>query len=109
MNVGAVFNQLFTTLLYLRAQMKKEVLVLVFSNLKHDARVTRQVTFLAKHYHVTVVCFDANPISDVDVVRISQTKLKLIRKAALSAALLLRQFKLAYRLFHGYDADLQKR
>lgn len=88
--------------------MKKEVLVLVFSNLKHDARVTRQVSFLAKHHHVTLVCFDAEPMSNVDLVRIQQTKLNLTRKAVLSAALLLRRYRLAYRLFHGYEADLRK-
>lgn len=89
--------------------MKKQVLVLVFSNLKHDARVTRQVSFLAKNHHVTLVCFDADPMTNVDLVRIQQTKLTLTRKAIMSAALLLRQYSLAYRLFHEYEADLRER
>lgn len=89
--------------------MKKEVLVLVFSNLKHDARVTRQVSFLAKHFHVTLVCFDADAMANVELVRIDQTKLTLMRKAVMSAALLLRQYNLAYRLFHSYEIDLKVR
>jgi len=81
----------------------KDILVLVFSNLKHDARVTRQVNFLRKSYRVTVVCFDADDAPGVTFIRIKQTKLTLMRKAIMAASLLTRQFNLAYRLFHAYD------
>ena len=37
----------------------KSILILAFSNLKSDARVTRQVNFIKDHYDVTVFCFDA--------------------------------------------------
>ncbi|HEU5147277.1 MAG TPA: hypothetical protein VFT90_11210 [Chryseosolibacter sp.] len=80
----------------------KQVLILVFSNLKHDARVARQVGWLAKKYAVTVVCFDAPDWAGVTVVRIKQTQLVLLRKAALGIALLLKTYKTAYRLFHDY-------
>jgi hypothetical protein len=82
----------------------KNVLVLVFSNLKHDARVTRQVHWLKKSHRVTIVCFDGEELPGVSIVRIRQTKLSLLRKAWLGAALVLRQHSLAFGIFHGYDA-----
>ncbi len=85
----------------------KNVLVLVFSNLKHDARVGRQVNWLKKHHRVTVVCFDSDEIAGVNIVRIHRTKLSLQRKSALAFALLLRQYNLAYRIFHDYEQVAQ--
>ena len=81
----------------------KDVLVLVFSNLKHDARVMRQINWLKKNHSVTVVCFDAEDDPALTIIRIAQTKLTPVRKAMLGAALLARQYGLAYRLFHDYS------
>lgn len=80
----------------------KAVLILVFSNLKHDARVARQVGWLAKKHAVTVVCFDAPDWPGVTLMRIKQTSLSPLRKAALGIALLLKAYKTAYSLFHDY-------
>ncbi|MEX1239291.1 MAG: hypothetical protein WEB30_06225 [Cyclobacteriaceae bacterium] len=82
----------------------KNVLVLVFSNLKHDARVTRQVHWLKKYHRVTVVCFDSEEIPGASIIRIRQTRLSLPRKALLGIALLLRQHATAFRIFHSYEA-----
>jgi hypothetical protein len=80
----------------------KNVLVLVFSNLKHDARVNRQVNWLKRSSRVTVVCFDSEPIHDVAIVKITQTKLSPLRKSFLALTLLLRRYSLAYKIFHNY-------
>jgi hypothetical protein len=80
----------------------KSVLVLAFSNLKHDTRISRQLHWLQKHYRVTVVCFDGNP-ENTEVIKIDQTALTLVRKGLLAAALTLRIFSLAYRLLHDYS------
>ena len=80
----------------------KSVLVLVFSNLKHDARVKRQVNWLKKKYVVTVVCFDADETPGVQLIRIRQTKLTLVRKGLLAMALALKAYTVAYHLFHNY-------
>jgi glycosyltransferase involved in cell wall biosynthesis len=80
----------------------KKILVLVFSNLKHDARVTRQVNFLRKENHVTIVCFDAEEATNTSIVRIKQTELTPVRKVLLGLSLLAKQFTLAYKLFHDY-------
>ncbi|MBL7856195.1 MAG: hypothetical protein JNM57_00785 [Cyclobacteriaceae bacterium] len=81
----------------------KNVLILVFSNLKHDARVMRQIQWLKKDYHLTVVCFDADEAEGITFIKIQQTKLTLLRKAFMSICLLLRQFNWAYKLFHDYS------
>ncbi len=80
----------------------KKILILVFSNLRHDARVKRQVNWLKEKYAVTVVCFDSDDIARVRIIRIRQTKLGIARKALLATALTLRAYRLAYRIFHDY-------
>lgn len=84
----------------------KKVLVIVFSNLRHDARVNRQVQWLKKNHRVTVVCFDMEDTNGVRVVRLRQTTLSSARKALLAAALLLKRYALAYRIFHDYADQL---
>ena len=80
----------------------KNILVLVFSNLRHDARVMRQIHWLRRRHRITAVCFDAPETEGVTFLRVAQTKLTLPRKALLAAALALRAYGPAYRLFHGY-------
>jgi hypothetical protein len=84
----------------------KRVLVLVFSNLKHDARVARQVGWLTKRHHVTLVCFDADDQMAPEIIRVKQTRLTPARKAALGAALIARQFNTAFSLLHDYEETI---
>lgn len=84
------------------AEIKKNVLVLVFSNLKHDARVSRQVRWLAKKYSVTVVCFDAEETGDATFLRVRQTPLTLLRKSVLATALMCKAYSTAYRILYDY-------
>jgi glycosyltransferase involved in cell wall biosynthesis len=81
----------------------KKILILVFSNLKHDARVTRQIQYFKKHFLVTVVCFDMDPIDGVSILKIKQTNLTKPRKLALALLLLFRQYSTAYVLLHNYS------
>jgi hypothetical protein len=83
----------------------KNVLVLVFSNLRHDARVSRQVDWLKKRFQVTVVCFGAEG-DNMEVIRIQQTELTPVRKGLLGVALLLRQYAIAFSLFHDYSETI---
>jgi hypothetical protein len=85
----------------------KNALVLVFSNLKHDARVSRQVDWLQKRFRVTVVCFGGDG-GNVEIIRIEQTRLTPIRKALLGTALLFRSHSVAYSLFHNYGSTTAK-
>lgn len=86
----------------------KKVLVLVFSDLRHDARVTRQINWLRKKYTVTAVCFESDPIEGVEIVRIRQAKLNAARKALLAAVLTCRFFSIAYKLLHPYHSIVKE-
>lgn len=86
----------------------KKVLVLVFSDLKHDARVMRQINWLRKEYAVTAVCFDADEIPGVRIIRIQQAKLTKTRKAVLAGFLTLRLFTISYTLLHPYRQLLER-
>jgi hypothetical protein len=88
---------------------KKEVLVLVFSNLIHDARVRRQVDFLKEEYQVTIACYEAPLNHGYDVLKLPSFRLTLSRKAVLSVALLLGMFRIAYKLLYPYEKFLKEK
>jgi glycosyltransferase involved in cell wall biosynthesis len=83
--------------------LKRKALVLVFSNLKHDARVNRQVKFLTKNFDVTVVAFDADPEGHYNLIRIKQTPLTIQTKIWMGIWLLTSQYAKAYNIFHAYQ------
>ena len=80
----------------------KSILILCFSKLQHDARVSRQIDFLKKTYRITAVAFDGLPDPGVELIKIDRPKLSLFRKAFLSFFLILRIHPTAYRLLHGH-------
>jgi glycosyltransferase involved in cell wall biosynthesis len=80
----------------------KTVLVLVLSNLQHDARVRRQVLALKDRYKVTVVCFGGDHSDDYELFVIKPTNLTILRKAIASIFLLSRSYEIAHRLLHNY-------
>lgn len=81
--------------------MKKNILILVFSNLKKDARVARQVDFLKSQYAVTVACYDADP-NGFMFVPLKQVKLSLFRKLITSMLLITHSFRQALQLLYPY-------
>jgi len=80
----------------------KKVLVLVLSNLKHDARVRRQILALKGHYKTTVVSFGGDPSPDYELIVVKPTNLTLLRKALASVFLLLKLYPTAHRILHNY-------
>ena len=82
--------------------LMKKVLVLVLSNLKHDARVRRQILALKDHYKTTVVSFGGDPSPDYELIVIKPTNLTLLRKAIASVFLLLKLYPTAHRILHNY-------
>src|SRR5258706_10027717 len=80
----------------------KHILILCFSQLQHDARVSRQIDFLKKKYRITAVAFDGLPDPDVNLIKIERPKLTLFRKAILAVFLIMRMYPTAYRLLHGH-------
>lgn len=81
--------------------MAKKVLILVFSNLKKDARVARQIDFLKSEYKVTVACFDADP-DGFAFIPLQQIKLSFYRKLTVGLFLIVQQFKKALHLLYPY-------
>ena len=91
----------------------KSVLILSFSNLKSDARVTRQINFIKDYYQVTVFCFDAYPNQNgFQALIVKPTNLTLLRKIFCAIFLLLGQYRIAYQLLYNYGkyvTDLKKK
>jgi glycosyltransferase involved in cell wall biosynthesis len=81
---------------------RKKVLIIVFSNLRHDARVRRQTEFLSENYETTVVCFDGDAPEGVRLIKIIQTPLTLFRKMISGLLLLLGFYRAGHRVIHGY-------
>lgn len=88
--------------------MRKKILILVLSNLKHDARVRRQVLSLKDKYDTTVVCFGGDPADDYELKLIKPTNLTLLRKAITSVFLLLKLYTIAHKLIHNYHYIIKR-
>lgn len=81
----------------------KKILILGFTNLKHDARISRQIDFIKKNYEVTVVCFEGANDPEYEIICITKTNLTLLRKAISSFFLITKLYTIAYRLLHDYS------
>jgi hypothetical protein len=80
----------------------------VLSNLKHDARVRRQILAIKDKYKVTVVCFGGDVTDDYELITIAPTKLTLLRKTIASVLLLSRSYLNAHRVLHDYYYLVEK-
>ncbi|WP_276369979.1 hypothetical protein [Chryseolinea sp. H1M3-3] len=80
----------------------KKILVIVLSNLKHDARVRRQIMAIQNHYKTTVVCFGGDPSDHYELIIIKPTKLTVVRKIITSIFLLLKFHTIAHKILHNY-------
>ncbi|MEO5980480.1 MAG: hypothetical protein ABIS36_20070 [Chryseolinea sp.] len=88
--------------------MKKRILILVLSNIKHDARVRRQVAALKDTYQVTLVCFGGEESQGYELITIQPTPLTFLRKSVASFFLLTRLFPIAHRVLHDYGFIVKK-
>lgn len=84
----------------------KRALVLSFSNLKTDARVTRQIYFLKEQFQVTALCYDAYSSDDYEIYKINKTKLGFLRKAISSIFLILGLNHIAYYILNHYQQHI---
>lgn len=81
----------------------KKILVIVFSNLNHDARVLRHVNFLKDDFDVTVACLDA-PAGSYKIVKLPPQRLTMLKKLVSGGLLLIRFHSLAYRILYPYQS-----
>lgn len=83
----------------------KKILILVFSNLNKDARVSRQINFLKDQYQVDVAGYEATP-DGFTFFPIKRPKLTLLNKALVGTLLLFRQFEQAVSILYNYKSLL---
>jgi len=84
----------------------KRALVISYSNLKSDARVKRQISFLKKlEFDITVACYDSDD-QELKVIKIKPPQLSLIRKVTSGTLLLMRRYSQAYQLLYGQQLNL---
>lgn len=88
--------------------MKKKILIIVLSNIRHDARVKRQVLTLTQEHEVTVACLNADP-GDYELVILPPLSFPLWKKGITAALLLLRLKLWAHRALYGYSSFLRER
>lgn len=89
-------------------ESQKKVLIVVFSNLRHDARVKRQIRFLTGKYSPTVACFDSDEMEGVRLIRMKQTPLTMFRKIASGVCLILGFYRVGHRLLHDYGMVVRR-
>ena len=80
----------------------RKALVLVLSNLQHDARVTRQVNFLSKEFDVTLAAFGSGTSACNHFIPIVQHPLSLMRKVGIAIWSLLGRYDQSWQTFHPY-------
>lgn len=78
----------------------KKVLVISFSDLNHDARVSRQIDFIKDQYSVTAACYQGKINSGYEIAPIQKTNFTLSHKIFSSLFLLTHLFEKAYTLLY---------
>ena len=88
--------------------MNKKILIISFSDLKYDGRVSRQINFLKDTYHVEVLALSDNDYKGFVFHTLKKTKLTIIRKLILALLLITRQYKKAYWFQYAYKPIIEK-
>jgi glycosyltransferase involved in cell wall biosynthesis len=78
------------------------LLILNFTDLKHDSRVSRQVQFLSEKHQVSVACYGVGNFTKVDFYQLKRPRLAIRNKLFLSFFLLLRFHSYAIKLLYGH-------
>jgi len=80
----------------------KKILIIVYNDLHHDARVVRQINFLKDTNKITVVCFDAPESIGVEIIKIKKIKPTLYQKAIATFLLLTAFYEAAYQILYDF-------
>jgi glycosyltransferase involved in cell wall biosynthesis len=80
----------------------RNALILVFSNLKHDARVMRQINFLSKRFTLTICCYAIEPNPDYKVIKLTGGKLTFFTRALSAVLLLLKRYTWAHGVLYPF-------
>jgi glycosyltransferase involved in cell wall biosynthesis len=85
---------------------KKKILIITLSDLRHDARVRRQIEWLKNTYDVTIAAFSAASTADYKAIDLKPINLSLVRKSIASVFLLSHQYRFAHKLLYGYSGQI---
>lgn len=88
--------------------MNKKILIISFSDLKYDGRVSRQINFLKENYEVEVLALSNNDCQGFIFYALEKTKLTMLRKLILALLLITRQYKTAYWIQYDYKLIIRK-
>jgi hypothetical protein len=80
----------------------KKILIIVYSDLNHDARVARQINFLSEQYQLSIVCFDSPKGWNHEVFHIKRIKPGIFDKIIGSFCLLTGLFESAYTVIYDF-------
>ena len=86
----------------------KSILIISFSSIQHDARVSRQIEFLKSSNKLTVAAFDFTPNSEINYIQISRPNLSIQNKLILAFFLFFRFHNIAYKMLYGHPSLKKK-
>jgi hypothetical protein len=78
------------------------ILVISLSNIKHDARVKRQIDFLKEDHSLTVAAFDISPENTFEFIKLTQPRLSFSNKILTAGLLVFKLFNFAYKKLYHY-------
>jgi hypothetical protein len=87
--------------------MKKKILILVFSDLSHDARVRRQINALKSDYEVTVIAFNGKA-DGFKLMQFPSPKMSFMQKALSSGFLLTGINDTAYDILYPHRSFIRE-
>ena len=79
-----------------------KILIISLSNIKHDARVKRQIDFLKEDHSLTVAAFDISPEISFEFIKLAQPRLSFSSKMVTAGLLVFRLFNFAYKKLYHY-------
>lgn len=86
----------------------KKILVISFTDLNYDGRVSRQIDFIKDNYDVSVVCYKGIINNGYEIITIEKTKFTFLHKLVTGIFLILRLHEKAYSLLYQIEAIKSK-
>jgi glycosyltransferase involved in cell wall biosynthesis len=87
----------------------KQALVIVLSNLKHDARVMRQINFLSKRFALTICCYEMEANPNYNIIKLTGGKLTFFTRALSATLLLSKRYTWAHGILYPFKSFLKSR
>ncbi len=86
----------------------KKILVISFTDLNYDGRVSRQIDFIKDSYELTVVCYKGICNNGYKIINVEKTNFTFLHKFITGIFLLLHLHQKAYSLLYQIEAIIRK-